>query len=177
MIPMFLLASSVMAQRRLVVINVESKVPVRDVKVSTDDGQEVITSWDGCFAVSDSCHRLDFSHPDFEHRYVLNSELRSDTIFLIPNMNAIREVVVYGHRRFDERMAQMMQPSEEQRELAKLPKVIPSGPDVFAIASWLYGMTIGKNRAERSRRKKALQKVREKELELEQKWDSLKQSK
>lgn len=166
-----------MAQRQLVVVNVESKVPIRDVVVSTDVGEIIHTTWDGCFTLPDSVSRVDFVHPDYEKRYVLRSELRGDTIFLIPNMNAIREVVVYGHRRFDERMAQMMQPSEQQRELAKLPQVIPSGPNVLAIASWLYGVTIGKNRAERTRRKEALQKVRQKEMELEQKWDSLKQSK
>jgi hypothetical protein len=37
-------SSVVMAQHRLVVVNVESKVPIRDVRVCTDNGQEVRTS-------------------------------------------------------------------------------------------------------------------------------------
>ena len=44
----------------MVVVNVESKVPVRDVRVSTDNGQEMHTSWDGCFALPDSFQRLGY---------------------------------------------------------------------------------------------------------------------
>ena len=131
---LLLLPSVVLAQRQMVVVNVESKVPVRDVKISTDGGQELRTSWDGLFALPDSFRRLDFHHPDFERRYVLSSELKGDTIFLIPNVNALREVVIYGERRFDKRMAQMLK---------------------------------------RLARKKALEKVRKQESELQERWDSL----
>ena len=63
---LLLIPSSVMmAQHSMVVVNVESKVPIRDVRVCTDNGQEVRTSWDGSFWVPDSCHRLDFLHPDY----------------------------------------------------------------------------------------------------------------
>ena len=89
-------SSAIMAQQRLVVVNVESKVPIRDVRVCTDNGREVRTSWDGSVAVPDSFLRIDFLHPDFERRYVLKSELHGDTIFLIPNTNALHEVVIYG---------------------------------------------------------------------------------
>ena len=61
-------SSVIMAQQRLVVVNVESKVPIRDVRVCTDNGQEVRTSWDGSVAVPDSFLRIDFLHPDFERR-------------------------------------------------------------------------------------------------------------
>lgn len=71
---LLLLPSVVLAQRQMVVVNLESKVPVRDVKISTDGGQELRTSWDGLFALPDSFRRLDFHHPDFERRYVLSSE-------------------------------------------------------------------------------------------------------
>ena len=124
---LLLLPSVVLAQRQMVVVNVESKVPVRDVKISTDGGQELRTSWDGLFALPDSFRRLDFHHPDFERRYVLSSELKGDTIFLIPNVNALREVVIYGERRFDKRMAQMLKPSPQQLERDKLPQNSKSG--------------------------------------------------
>ena len=91
---LFLLPSVVFAQRQMVVVNVESKVPVRDVRISADSGQEMLTTWDGLFALPDSFQRLDFHHPDFERRYVLRSEIKGDTIFLIPNINALREVVI-----------------------------------------------------------------------------------
>ena len=162
---LLLLPSVVLAQRQMVVVNVESKVPVRDVRISTDGGQEICTSWDGLFALPDSFRRLDFHHPDFERRYVLSSELKGDTIFLIPNVNALREVVIYGERRFDKRMAQMLKPSPQQQERDKLPQVIPAGPNVLAIAAWLY--------ENRLARKKALEKVRKQEAELQERWDSL----
>ena len=111
-------SSVVMAQQRLVVVNVESKVPIRDVRVCTDNGREVRTSWDGSVAVPDSFLRIDFLHPDFERRYVLKSELHGDTIFLIPNTNALHEVVIYGERRFDKRMAQIT-PADRARQNAQ----------------------------------------------------------
>ena len=174
----------------MVVVNVESKVPVRDVRISADGGQELRTSWDGLFELPDSFRRLDFHHPDFERRYVLSSELKGDTIFLIPNVNALREVVIYGERRFDKRMAQMLKPSPQQQERDKLPQVIPAGPNVLAIAAWLYENLYGKKREKRLARKKALnlygkkrekrlarkkalEKVRKQEAELQERWDSL----
>lgn len=170
---LLLLPSVTLAQRRMVVVNVESKVPVRDVIVSADGGQEMRTTWDGLFALPDSFQRLDFRHPDFERRYVLCSEIKGDTIFLIPNMNALREVVIYGERRFDKRMAQMLRPSPQQQERDKLPQVIPAGPNVLAIAAWLYDVIYGKKREKRLARKKALNEVRKQEAELQERWDSL----
>ena len=170
---LLLLPSAVLAQRRMVVVNVESKVPVRDVRISADGGQEMRTSWDGLFALPDSFRRLDFHHPDFERRYVLRGELKGDTIFLIPNMNALREVVIYGERRFDKRMAQMLKPSPQQQERDKLPQVIPAGPNVLAIAAWLYENLYGKKREKRLARKKALNEVRKQEATLQERWDSL----
>ena len=165
---LLLLPSVVLAQRQMVVVNLESKVPVRDVKISTDGGQELRTSWDGLFALPDSFRRLDFHHPDFERRYVLSSELKGDTIFLIPNVNALREVVIYGERRFDKRMVQMLKPSPQQLERDKLPQVIPAGPNVLAIAAWLYENLYGKKREKRLARKKALNEVRKQEAELQE---------
>ena len=190
---LLLLPSVALAQRQMVVVNLESKVPVRDVKISTDGGQELRTSWDGLFALPDSFRRLDFHHPDFERRYVLSSELKGDTIFLIPNVNALREVVIYGERRFflipnvnalrevviygerrfDKRMVQMLKPSPQQQERDKLPQVIPAGPNVLAIAAWLYENIYGKKREKRLARKKALNEVRKQENALQERWDSL----
>lgn len=170
---LLLLPSVVLAQRQMVVVNVESKVPVRDVMISADGGQKMRTTWDGLFALPDSFQRLDFYHPDFERRYVLSSELKGDTIFLIPNVNALREVVIYGERRFGKRMEQMLKPSPQQLERDKLPQVIPAGPDVLAIATWLYENIYGKRREKRLARKKALEKVRKQETELQERWDSL----
>ena len=73
------------AQRQVVIANVESRVPIRDVIVSADNGEKTRTPWDGVITLADSVQRIDLRHPSFEHRYVLKSEIQGDTIFLIPN--------------------------------------------------------------------------------------------
>lgn len=85
--------------RTFVVVNIETGVPVRDILVYTDDGQEARTNWDGTFTLHEGYGRLTFSHPAYEKRIMLPEELDGDTIQLIPNQFALREVVIYGKRR------------------------------------------------------------------------------
>ena len=166
-------SSVIMAQKNMVVVNVESKVPICNVRVSSDGGQETCTSWDGRFVVPDSFLRIDFFHPDFERRYILKSELKGDTIFLIPNINALHEVVIYGERRFEKRMAQILKPSPQQIERDKIPKFIPTGISPLGVLLLIYDLTLRKKVENHIHRKKALKDVRKKEVEFQQKWDSL----
>lgn len=169
-----LLSSGLLAQRQMVVVNVESKVPIREVIVSADNGREMRTSWDGLFEVPDSFERIDFRHPDFEHRYMLTSELLGDTIFLIPNTNALREVVIYGERRFDKRMTSMMQNTPQQKLDAVLERIkIPTGFNPIGFALWIYDLTMRQKVEDRQRRKRALKDVRKQEADYEQMWNSL----
>ena len=169
-----LLSSGLLAQRQMVVVNVESKVPIREVIVSADNGREMRTSWDGLFEVPDSFERIDFRHPDFEHRYMLTSELLGDTIFLIPNTNALREVVIYGERRFDKRMASLMQSTPQQKLDAVLERIkIPTGFNPIGFALWIYDLTMRQKVEDRQRRKRALKDVRKQEADYEQMWNSL----
>ena len=171
---LLMLSSELLAQRQMVVVNIESKVPVRDVIVSADDGREVRSSWNGLFEVPDSFERIDFRHPDFEHRYVLKSELLGDTIFLIPNTNALREVVIYGERRFDKRMTSMMQSTPQQKLDAVLERIkIPTGFNPIGFALWIYDLTMRQKVEDRQRRKRALKDVRKQEADYEQMWNSL----
>ena len=171
---LLMLPSGFWAQQQMVIVNIESKVPVRDVIVNADDGREVRTSWDGFFEVPDSFQRIDFRHPDFEHRYVLKSELLGDTIFLIPNTNALREVVIYGERRFDKRMTQMLRSSPEKSLDSQLANIkIPEGFNPIALALWVYDLTMRQKVEDRQRRKHALKNVRKQEVEYEQMWNSL----
>ena len=169
-----LLSSGLLAQRQMVVVNVESKVPIREVIVSADNGREMRTSWDGLFEVPDSFERIDFRHPDFEHRYMLTSELLGDTIFLIPNTNALREVVIYGERRFDKRMTSMMQSTPQQKLDAVLERIkIPTGFNPIGFALWIYDLTMRQKVEDRQRRKRALKDVRKQEADYNQMWNSL----
>lgn len=164
--------TSVEAQQ-FVVADMESRVPLRDVLVYTDNNQNTKTIWDGTFSLKEGFDRISFSHPLYEKRYVLKSELKGDTIFLLPKMNTLREVVIYGERRFDKRMAEMIKPSPQQVERDKLPQVIPAGPDVLALALWIFENTIGKKIEKRKRRKNEQEIIRQKEAEYQQRWDSL----
>ena len=121
---MLLATLSVSAQRRMVVVNMETKVPVRDVQVFTDEGKNMTTRWDGTFELPDSFSRIHFRHPQYEQRYILRSELRSDTVWLLPVSNALGEVIIWGRRRFDERMANILKPSAEQTLLNQLPQML-----------------------------------------------------
>lgn len=165
---------AIAAQRRMIVVDAETKVPVRDVQVYTPEGMDTLTAWDGTFAVPDSFSHLTFRHPHFEQRYILSSELQGDTVWLLPVSNALGEVIIWGRRRFDERMANILKPSAEQALLDQLPQAVPAGPNVLALAGWLYEKTIGKILAKRSRSKKHQKAMREKEEEYQRKWDMLK---
>lgn len=84
---------------QFVVVNLENNTPIRDLLVYTDDGQETKTKWDGTFSLRETFKRVDFAHPNYEKRYMLREEIKGDTIGLIPNLFALGEVVIYGHRR------------------------------------------------------------------------------
>ena len=156
-----------------VVTDLDSRIPVRDVRVFTDDNQNAVSSWDGTFSLTPGFSRINLSHPKYLSRYVLTSELKGDTIYLLPSMNTLDEVVIYGHRRFKERMSDMFRPSPQQVLDAQLQQAIPEGFNPIGFALWLYEKTLAKKVERRSQRKKALREVRRKEAELQEKWDSL----
>ena len=83
------------AQRRLVVVDVETLIPVAGANVVSKDGNTTTDSL-GYFSVSDSCRSLAFSHVNYEPRMINLTEVR-DTVFLISKLLNVREVVVFGH--------------------------------------------------------------------------------
>ena len=169
---LLLWCSEVFAQRKLVVASLESKAPQRDIKVRVDNGDEIVTPWSGEIEVPDSFKRITLSHPKFQHRYVLHDELKNDTIYLIPTLHAIDEVVVYGTDRSKQMMANIMRPAIPKE--VPLPQVVPAGPNVLAMLAWLFEKTVAPKIEAKQRRKRALKVVRQKEQEYEVKWDALK---
>ena len=170
-----LLATSVCAEaQQFVVADMESRVPIRDVFIHTNDNQNTQSKWDGTFSLKEGFTRINISHLNYEKRYVLTSELKGDTIWLMPRMNALREVVIYGERRFDNRMSQMMKTRGDQKLDAQWSRIkIPAGFNPLGFALWMYDLTFRKSVEERARRKKALKEVRKQEEEYEQRWDAL----
>lgn len=156
-----------------VVTDLDSRIPIRDVKVYTDDNQRATSNWDGTFSLKEGFSRINLSHPKYLSRYVLTTELKGDTIYLLPSMNTLDEVVIIGHRRFDDRMANMFKPTPQQKLDAQLSQPIPDGFNPIGFALWVYRNTIAKKVERRSKRKKALKELRRQETALQEKWDSL----
>ena len=83
------------AQRRLVVVDVETLIPVAGANVVSREGT-VTTDSLGHVSVSDSCKSLSLSHVNYESRLINLNELR-DTVFMISKLLNLKEVVVFGH--------------------------------------------------------------------------------
>ncbi len=83
-----------MAQRRLVVIDVETLIPV-DGANAVGNCFAVQTDSLGFITVPDSCRSLVFSHVNYESRIINLDEVR-DTVFLISKLLNVKEVVVFG---------------------------------------------------------------------------------
>ena len=120
------------AVRQFVVVNLESKVPVRDILICTDDGQETRTKWDGTFALRKTFNRVNFVHPNYEKRYMLRDEIDSDTIGLLPNAFILNEVVIYGNDRSTALGFSTKLPKGE----AQLLQTPPTGFDLLGLAAW-----------------------------------------
>ena len=84
-----------MTLAKLVVVDVETLIPVAGANVMSKDGNTTTDSL-GYFSVSDSCRSLAFSHVNYEPRMINLTEVR-DTVFLISKLLNVREVVVFGH--------------------------------------------------------------------------------
>ncbi len=81
--------------KKLVVIDIETKVPMRGVIVSTKSGYRDTTNWRGICYVPAAFDTLTvFKHNYIPERLIAN-EMR-DTTALIPSGSAISEVTVWG---------------------------------------------------------------------------------
>ena len=94
LLAVFLCSVAASAQRRLVVVDVETLVHVDGANV-VGDNFSAQTDTLGCVVVPDSCRSLLFSHINYESRVVKLEEVR-DTVFLISKLLNLKEVVVFG---------------------------------------------------------------------------------
>jgi len=107
------------AQRRLIVADVETRVPVGEANVLSN-GLSIQTDTLGYVTVPDSCRSLLFSHVNYESRLINLEEVR-DTVFLISKLLNLKEVVVFGktpHVEDFEELNKRMQPSIRDLQLA-----------------------------------------------------------
>jgi hypothetical protein len=123
------------AQRRLVVVDVETLIPVVGANVVSKDGNTTTDSL-GYFSVSDSCRSLAFSHVNYEPRMINLTEVR-DTVYLISKLLNVREVVVFGHGPHDvlpEALKKQLKISKTEAELAA---ANPSGVNLLPLLARL----------------------------------------
>lgn len=135
------------AQRRLVVVDVETLIPVVGANVVSSDGNTTTDSL-GFFSVSDSCRTLAFSHVNYEPRMINIKEVR-DTVFLISKLLNIREVVVFGHGPHDvlpEALKKQLRINKKEAELAAIDP--SSGGNLLALAGKLLPKKWRRNKKE-----------------------------
>lgn len=89
----------VMAQRWWIVTDAETGVPVRDVQVffNGDKTRRVVTDYRGTVILPDTARFIQMSHPKYETLMADTATVR-DTVFLLPNIRRLNELVVVGHR-------------------------------------------------------------------------------
>lgn len=143
------------AQRRLVVVDVETLIPVAGANVVSREGAMTTDSL-GHVSVSDSCRSLSFSHVNYESRLINLNEVR-DTVFLISKLLNVKEVIVFGR-------GKKRDYSELQRRLgldrveAQLAAAGSPGMDLVALFNTLF---VPKKWRASYRKKQRMKRLRE----------------
>jgi hypothetical protein len=89
---------SAFAQKRGVIIDIETRVPIGDARLFLSTNKEVDTNYRGEFHIVGDFNSLSIVHPKYLTRKMTCAEM-TDTIFLIPIMNELSEVVVWGKKK------------------------------------------------------------------------------
>ena len=153
------------SQRDLVVVDVETMVPVVGANVVSHDGTSITDSL-GHVMVSDSCQSLSFTHVNYESRIINVAELRRDTVFMISKLLNIKEVVVFGKGPLEELSFDIKEELKRKTIDAQLAAANPnSGIQVFEILKmlipkkWLASIRKSLKKNSKEERLKRLQKV------------------
>ena len=88
--------TTVSAQRQLVVVDIETLIPVVGANVVSKGGTFTTDSL-GYVSVADSCKSLSISHVNYESRIINLNEVKRDTVFMISKLLNLQEVIVFGH--------------------------------------------------------------------------------
>lgn|GEM_PF-1761375 len=86
------------SQASCVIIDKETGTPIRDVKVYTDKGQVAVTDYQGRVRIDSAFSSATISHVSYLTRVIERRECR-DTLWLLPKVNRLGEVVVWGKDR------------------------------------------------------------------------------
>ena len=139
------------AQRRLVVVDIETLIPVAGANVVSKDGNTTTDSL-GYFSVSDSCRSLAFSHVNYEPRMINLTEVR-DTVFLISKLLNVREVVVFGHGPHDVLPEALKKQLKINKTEAELAAADPSSVNLLPLLARLVPKKWRKNKKEEKKKR------------------------
>ncbi len=89
--------TEIQAQKRGVVINMETGFPLANVQLSTNTNVKVLTDYQGRFYIPTPCTSVTFTKSHFVPLSMRTSQM-CDTISLLPKFNTLEEVVVWGKR-------------------------------------------------------------------------------
>lgn len=129
---------AVHAQRRLTVVDVETRVPIRGVNVTSRTQRADTTDWQGVIIVPDTCRTLSFSHVKYESRILNLSEVK-DTVFLISKLMGLNEVVVIGKGKDDDKLKELKRQLILDPKEAQLVAADPSqGFDVLGLIQSIF---------------------------------------
>ena len=84
------------AQTRGVVADIVTRVPLRDVRVISDANEVDSTNYRGEFALKKPFSNIRLGHKKYLSRMLDADELRGDTVYMIPLVSELSEVVVTG---------------------------------------------------------------------------------
>ncbi len=140
-----------LAQRRLVVCDVESLQPISQVSVRSSAGVDITDSL-GYFSVPDTCKSLVFTHVNYESRLLNISEVR-DTVFLVSKYMSIREVVVFGKGKNDEVAERMNKMLVLDKTDAQLLGANPSGGNLLGLIGHAIGKLLPKSKSAKRKQK------------------------
>lgn len=144
-----LLCMTVSAQKKVVVMSYESRLPLRDVYIRVDGAKELLrTTYQGIAELPDTFCQATFNNVDYLQA-VLNFDEVKDSVWLLPKAHTLDEVVVIGKRN---QLSAFFKAPQIKDPLLK-PKG-PSGVDILGTIGNLFSWK------KRKRLKKALETIK-----------------
>ena len=99
----FLLPFLPLHAQKVLVCDVATRFPIRDVLVSVDGKNVGLTTWQGFVNLPDSFQTASFKKKGYAPEKLFRSEVLRDTVFLFPAEHYLDEVVVIGKQGVDGR--------------------------------------------------------------------------
>lgn len=129
-------SEAMQAQRKLVVADVETLMPVGGANV-VGKGFAIQADSMGHFELPDSSRTVVFSHVNYESRIVNMEEIR-DTVYLISKLLSVEGVVVFGKGKNDDKLKELKKRLGFNKTEAELIGADPArGTDLLKLFNYL----------------------------------------